>query len=892
MKRNILLFMFFVCQHASGQMPFFQSYSLLKRSESVQVNVIFQDKAGFMWYGTNRGLFRFNGIDLTHFDVADSLPDDHVTAIGQDSSGRVWTGHRNGKLAFIESNKITPFTPQEGSSTNEISDILFDRHGNLWFSTLNDGLYYYEHERLFRLDDSDGMPDLFVYDLMQDPRGNIWAGTDGGVAICNLKDGKVSVRVLDDKHGLPDNIVKKLVMDKNNIVWMGTEDAGVISYSPTTGKTAALVSEGWNFGALTDFLILDDQIWITSMQSGLIVYNKKTKQSKVYEASSGFDFKSINALVADFEGNIWIGSKSGVARTLGDQVDYVESFHPFKNTNVLALTVDSENNLWFSTGDGLFKQKIDESGKTSMERPLYYSPYQKFTAISLYTDADGYIWAGLYGEGVVRIDPFGRKMRYINKELSNGNVLSITGRDNVVWLATLGGGTKITYSGDDLDIQNIGSADGLVSDYIYQVFIDSRARVWFATDGRGAGMLDEKGFHHFEKGLKSKVVYGFAEDKQHTIWINVQGEGLYKFTGDGFSQLVTKTPLRDKNINCFSADKFGNLVIMHDLGIDIYDAVRNKVHYLGDEVGIKDKRPNLNALTTDGLGRIYVGTDKGIVRYAPLTNNVPPAPRPLISAVKVMDKPVDISSDLDFDHDENSVNIQYLGFWYQNPSNLNFQYQLENYDRDWIESHDRSATYSSLPAGEYNFKLKVSDTEDFTDAKEVSLAFVISPPFWKTRWFYVFAGAAVIVSGWYFVQYRERKLLQDKKILEQKVDERTLEIQKQAEEIRLQNQEIQSQAEEIQGINDNLEMIVLARTEELEKKNKAAEEAAFIIAHELRAPVASVLGLINLIAKADLPDDAKTIVTHMEDSADKLNVVVRNITKAIERGDQKSRVAE
>jgi signal transduction histidine kinase len=119
------------------------------------------------------------------------------------------------------------------------------------------------------------------------------------------------------------------------------------------------------------------------------------------------------------------------------------------------------------------------------------------------------------------------------------------------------------------------------------------------------------------------------------------------------------------------------------------------------------------------------------------------------------------------------------------------------------------------------------------------------------------------------------------------VHARTLEIQKQAEEIQAQNEEIQSQAEEIQVINDNLEMIVLARTQELEKKTKAAEEAAFIIAHELRAPVASVLGLINLIAKSELPEDAKTIVTHMEDSGERLDVVVRNITKAIERGDRK-----
>ena len=74
-----------------------------------------------------------------------------------------------------------------------------------------------------------------------------------------------------------------------------------------------------------------------------------------------------------------------------------------------------------------------------------------------------------------------------------------------------------------------------MSDYIYQIFIDSQERIWFATDGKGAAMLDKSGFHHYEKGLSSKVVYGFAEDGNHRIWVNVQGEGLYQFDGDSIS---------------------------------------------------------------------------------------------------------------------------------------------------------------------------------------------------------------------------------------------------------------------------------------------------------------------------------------------------------------------
>jgi len=106
------------------------------------------------------------------------------------------------------------------------------------------------------------------------------------------------------------------------------------------------------------------------------------------------------------------------------------------------------------------------------------------------------------------------------------------------------------------------------------------------------------------------------------------------------------------------------------------------------------------------------------------------------------------------------------------------------------------------------------------------------------------------------------------------------------EEIQAQNEEIFSQAEEIRVINENLEELVKDRTKELEKKNKALEEYAFISAHKLRSPVASILGLINLLNKSELSDEAKGIMAHLEDSTGKLDSIVSSITKAIERGDR------
>jgi signal transduction histidine kinase len=113
-----------------------------------------------------------------------------------------------------------------------------------------------------------------------------------------------------------------------------------------------------------------------------------------------------------------------------------------------------------------------------------------------------------------------------------------------------------------------------------------------------------------------------------------------------------------------------------------------------------------------------------------------------------------------------------------------------------------------------------------------------------------------------------------------------LALQESNEEIQAQNEEIISQGEEIRVINENLEKIVLERTKELEKKNKALEEYAFINAHKLRSPVASILGLINLLKKTPLNEDAKGIMAHLQDSTDKLDEIVSSITKTLEKGER------
>lgn len=885
MKQSILIAFLLFSDFVSGvsQSPYFQQYFLLKRNDPMQINSIYQDKAGFMWIGTSTGLFKFDGKNHQQFGLTHNLPNEDITAIAEDSLGRIWVGDSKGRISFFENNHFILFEPREGNAVESISDILFDKNGNLWFGTHNDGLYYFTDNRLYRVDEQEGMPDLYVYDLAEDEKGNIWAGTDGGIAVCKLTGKSVSVEVIDYADGIPDNIIRKIIPDRADAVWLATEDAGVIKFNPTSGTYEPLTMDGWTYGSVSDFIMRGDKLWISCPQTGLLVYSLINKKITVH--SPGIQgLSSIKVLAKDTEENIWAGSKYGLLRTPGDNLEFLESPVQSGNSNILAVTVDNDQNLWYSNGEGLYKRKLYAT-ELEIERPLALTPYKKYTVISLYTDNEGFVWAGLYGEGVLRINTRTKKVTYFNKELRNGNILNISGSGQTVWLATLGGCTKIIFQDEQYSIKNYSSTDGLVSDFNYQVYPDG-SRVWFASDGKGLGMMDDKGFHRYDKGLPSRVIYGVVRDGKGQLWVNVQDNGLYKFDGEGFHPADSSMQLHDNDIQILTTDKSGNLLVMHREGLDVIDVGNNKVRFLSEDVGLRNKIASLNAVGNDKAGNVFIGTSGGIIKYAGETGFLKDRPIPKIETIKVFDQLVDETNLPRLGYSDNNITISYLGFWYQNPQGLNFFYQLENYDRDWISTKNNSVTYSRLPPGKYTFRLRASDSTNTQAASETSISFTIHTPFWQTIPFYILTTAVLVVGGYGFIKYRERKLRRDNELLEELIHQRTIEIKRQRDEIEARNKEISTKSEEIHRMNENLEGLVKERTVELERKNQALEDYAFINAHKLRSPVATILGLVHLLNKTKLDEDGTEISRRLKSTSDDLDNVVGSITRAIERGDK------
>ena len=247
----LILAVIFTGITAMGQTPYFFQHKIIKGMKGYQCQVIFQDKQGFIWFGTDEGLVLFDGIDYIHYTTADSLAGNSITAMCQSPDKTIWIGHENGLITHYKDQKFSRFSPEEGLGSIAITDLKTDSSGTVWFTTLGEGLYFYMNERLYNLNMDDGLADDYAYCVEMGPKGKTWIGTDFGISIYDPLTKELQQISMSD--GIPDNIVKKIIYDHSGKIWIGTDEAGVFYLDADNHKPVIL--NNWSFGSVNDFII-------------------------------------------------------------------------------------------------------------------------------------------------------------------------------------------------------------------------------------------------------------------------------------------------------------------------------------------------------------------------------------------------------------------------------------------------------------------------------------------------------------------------------------------------------------------------------------------------------------------------------------------------------------
>jgi len=207
------------------------------------------------------------------------------------------------------------------------------------------------------------------------------------------------------------------------------------------------------------------------------------------------------------------------------------------------------------------------------------------------------------------------------------------------------------------------------------------------------------------------------------------------------------------------------IIILND-GLDILHIPTGRIVHYGDEVGLADISPDLNVFSKDQNGNVWIGTRKGIIRYQPAINATSYGPRTVLEEMSVYLEPMDMQKGHRLGYSENHVSFKYAGLWFSNPEKVSYQVMLEGYDLGWKDTYDRSVTYSSLPPGNYSFRVRSALDRSFSNASVVTYEFRIKGPFWLNPIFLIAVIALLAAFGYLFVRYREermRRIGQEKK---------------------------------------------------------------------------------------------------------------------------------
>jgi ligand-binding sensor domain-containing protein/serine phosphatase RsbU (regulator of sigma subunit) len=832
LKRILLLLFTGLAFAATAQTTSFINYGVEQGLVQSQVQSIVQDNDGNLWIGTLAGLSSYNGFAFKNYSKKDGLAEDWITVTYKDSKGDIWFGHWAGGVSRYNSKtkKIESLNLEEYTRFHTVTAIIEDKQGYFWIATEGSGIFIYDpvKNRMFALNVKDGLASANVYDLEADSSGNMWIATDHGITICDTKgdiSSPASYVDLNAARGFPSDVITSFSLaNKGTEMWVGTGDKGVVVLqlpagfvnrnAPTLLPTLRSYGSAQGLGA--DFVetIIEDSkgnIWVGTTGGGAAKITPRPSGNRLdaldmaivknYNTRQGLNYFNVKTILEDREGNIWIGTDVGLNQYRGERFLLFDKQDGLNNDIVWATLVDHESNVWLGTNDGLTKLTFYSVPGTG-ERRFTARNYSRADGLgsnvilSLYEDETGTIWAGTGFGGVSRLVPGASSFEtFSTSDGLAGDVVYAINSDlkGNIWIGTKEGASK--FDPATKTFRNYTTEDGLGGNNVYRIFRDSRGNLWFGALGGYLSVYDGKGFTKYDEtnGIVHRFILCINEDKNHNLWFGAYGGGVYLFDGRSFRNFTMKNGLTTESPYAIICDNDNNVWIGNSRGLDRFDRADSTFSHFGRSEGFLGVEVNPNAASIGKDGSLWFGTIMGAVKFDP-KQNVKNTVEPLtyINGLKIFMRDADFPEDARFSYDQNHLTFSFVGISLTNPEKVKYQYKLEGFDKDWspIPVHYNEAVYSNLPPGEYTFMVRAINNDGVPNKEPVSYKFFIRPPFWQTATFYVLMTLFVIFSIFGADKWRTRKLKRQKKILEEKVEQRTLELALKNEELAQKNKEI------------------------------------------------------------------------------------------------------
>ena len=813
-----------------GQVYAFNNYGLDEGLPQTTVEHIMQDSRGYLWVATHGGAARFDGHHFREFTTSQGLANNNVHDLYEDKYGNIWFGTDGGVSVYTAAEiepKFFHFDKDNGFNSSRAYAFL-ERDDKMLIGS-NKGMFSFSYRNF----DSNPFADTLkltvsevyqtinkraVFCLFKDSKDQLWAGTDSGIVV--MRNG---AKYYTTSNGMPTNEIICIAEDLDKNLWVGTK-GGVAKFAYSSNGDLVSVKNKIEVGLVqlpsrvTDICFLEDGTMLLSYPN-LGVFKPHKSDSLGYKLvehisiDNGINSSGIQKIFKDREGNLWFGgSSNGISMLVGRKFEtYTTSFGLSANP-VRAIVKDDSSNFWFGTASFVSKMKspvksnkIHRYGDQFIES---YGPEQgmKTTSIwSLLTDDNNNVWIG-GSKGLFKYD--GKRYEHFSSRSGfkgSATMRSYQDREGVLWFSTFKGITCYNVEKDSLysPFKEDDELYGKLLSYIYQ---DKNLEFWFGYSGGlvHRGINNYKKHYTMENGLPSNYVSLIIPDKNGNLWLGT-GKGISCFDGETFKNFSTKDGLNSDTPYLLIFDDDENLWVGTNKGLDRLtidfstNSIKN-INFYGADEGFIGVETNSNAAFKDDNGDLWFGTVGGVTRYQKKYDNQNDTePVTLITRLRVQFKDQPMVKDLALSYSENHVMFDFIGISLKSPKKVKYKFRLKGLEEEWSpDFSERFTTYSNLPAGNYTFQVISCNNHGKWNKNPTEYYFKITPPFWRTWWFYSISTLTIGVIIFQYLKSRTARFKREKEVLETKVNERT-------KELNIQNEKLKSAKLEIEKNRDILE---------------------------------------------------------------------------------------
>ena len=762
------------------------------------ISGVVHGKDGFIWIATADGLHRYDGYNFKIYrndpSQPNSLPDNYISCIYEDNSGKLLVGLYNGEVCILnkrssEFKKLNLHRGKTKETPKPVTCISEDGRGAYLIGFDGAGMIKYDTSgtkiKIFQTGVTGGLVSNSIRCISKDRfTGNFWVGTATGLTEYNPVNDVFTT--YPNFRNLNDKIITTILATQPDQLHIGTYGKGLYLYKRGEDTASRMVlpkSKGSRFISFLEYNTNNKELWIgtfgglirlSAVKATLYTNNPLNPESLV-------DNKTQTATFDRF-GSLWIGTINGLSR-FDQRLKLFNLYREFKwqdtllNNNVYCIYEDPKQNLWLGTiSSGILK--FDPQTETLTAWPLIKTLGVETRSVrAIMCDHNGQMWLGSRDDGLFKFYPDQNKFIHVNGkkgfEISSPTIRAVfEDHEGTIWVGTANGLNRYDQKTDQFSVFRAYPQTPNQNN-IYQISESPDGQLLYLACFRG-------GFQIFNKKTNSFKIYDIkSPDKKQnstsyamcfefltpdSVILGTYGGGLFIFslkTG-GLRNITEKNGLANNSI--YGILKFQNtLWLSTNRGISKLNLKTGNIRNFGIKNYLQSNEYNEGAYCKTKSGTFYFGGVNGFNYFNPALFPTERDQSPTeITAIKKGELEVPVKTDakgnhyIELSYNDNLISFEFAKLNFIPSQSNHYIYKIEGFDENWINAGTRTiAYYTKLSPGEYVFRVK-SVSADSTDGAQssTSIRIIIDPPFWQTWWFYSLLALLVLSIIYFIIKWR------------------------------------------------------------------------------------------------------------------------------------------